>query len=91
MPRSPAESLRGGDAAHNAAALRRLLDGEAGAYRDVVALNAGAALVVAGKASSLSEGVVLAGAAIDNGGAKASLARLIEITNRLDRQVEITK
>lgn len=91
LPRSPAESLRGGDAAHNAAALRRLLDGEAGAYRDVVALNAGAALVVAGKASSLSEGVVLAGAAIDNGGAKASLARLIEITNRLDRQVEITK
>jgi len=91
LPRSPPGSLHGGDAVHNAAALQRLLDGEAGAYRDVVLLNAGAAIVVAGKASSLSEGVALAAAAIDNGRAKACLARLIEITNRLDRQVETPK
>lgn len=82
LPRSPAESLRGGDAVHNAAALRRLLDGETGAYRDVVLLNAGAALVVADKASSLAEGVTQAAAAIDQGRAKACLDRLIKITNK---------
>ncbi|HMA49766.1 MAG TPA: anthranilate phosphoribosyltransferase [Magnetospirillaceae bacterium] len=82
LARSPADSLRGGDAAHNAAALHRLLDGEAGPYRDVVLLNAGAALVVAGKTSSLSEGVALAGTAIDQGRAKACLARLVEITSK---------
>ncbi len=90
LPRSAADSLRGGDAAHNAAALRRLLDGEAGPYRDVVLLNAGAALVVADKASSLSDGVGLAGVAIDKGRARTCLDRLIEITNRLDQQVDIT-
>jgi anthranilate phosphoribosyltransferase len=82
LPRSPLESLRGGDAACNAAALRRLLEGETGAYRDVVLLNAGAALVVADKAGSLGEGVTLAGAAIDQGRAKACLDRLVEITSK---------
>jgi anthranilate phosphoribosyltransferase len=82
LPRSPLESLRGGDAACNAAALRRLLEGETGAYRDVVLLNAGAALVVADKADSLGEGVTLAGAAIDQGRAKACLDRLVEITSK---------
>jgi len=82
LPRSPADSLRGGDAAHNAAALRRLLEGETGAYRDVVLLNSGAALVVGDKASNLVEGVAMAAAAIDEGRAKACLDRLIEITNK---------
>jgi len=82
LPRAPAGSLRGGDAAHNAAALHRLLDGESGPYRDVVLLNAGAALVVADKATGLTDGVALAAAAIDEGRAKACLARLIEITNK---------
>lgn len=82
LPRSPLDSLRGGDAAHNAAALRRLLEGETGAYRDVVLLNTAAALVVADKAGSLAEGVGLAGAAIDQGLAKACLDRLIEITRK---------
>ncbi len=82
LPRSPADSLAGGDAAYNAAALRRLLEGEPGPYRDVVLLNAGAALVVADKISSLGEGVALAAAAIDQGRAKACLARLVAITNR---------
>jgi len=82
LPRSPAEALTGGDALHNAAALGRLLDGEAGAYRDVVLLNTGAALVVAGKASGLGEGVSMARTAIDTGRAKHCLARLIEITNK---------
>ena len=81
LPRWPAEALKGGDAAHNAAALLRLLDGEAGAYRDVVLLNAGAALLVADKVSGLSEGVAMAAAALESGRAKACLDRLIEITN----------
>lgn len=82
LPRSPLESLAGGDAAHNAAALRRLLDGESGPYRDVVLLNAGAALLVADKVTGLGDGVGMAAAAIDEGRARACLDRLVEITNR---------
>jgi len=73
LPRHPAEAIKGGDAAYNAAALRRLLMGEPGAYRDAVLLNAGAALVVAGHAASISEGVEEAAEAIDKGLAKALL------------------
>ncbi len=73
LPRHPAEAIKGGDAAYNAAALRRLLIGEAGAYRDAVLLNAGAALVVAGHAATISEGVEEAAEAIDKGLAKALL------------------
>ena len=73
LPRHPAEAIKGGDAAYNAAALRRLLMGESGAYRDAVLLNAGAALVVAGHASTISEGVEEAAEAIDKGLAKALL------------------
>lgn len=63
----PLEAIRGGDAAYNAAALRRLLQGESGAYRDAVLLNTAAALMVAGRASTLSEGVEEAGEVLDNG------------------------
>ena len=73
LPRHPAEAIKGGDAAYNAAALRRLLMGESGAYRDAVLLNAGAALVVAGHAATISEGVEEAAEAIDKGLAKALL------------------
>jgi anthranilate phosphoribosyltransferase len=73
LPRHPAEAIKGGDATYNAAALRRLLMGESGAYRDAVLLNAGAALVVAGHAASISEGVEEAAEAIDKGLAKALL------------------
>lgn len=68
-----ADAITGGDAVYNAAALRRLLMGEGGAYRDAVLLNAGAALVVAGHASTISEGVEEAAEAIDKGLAKALL------------------
>lgn len=74
----PLEDLRGGDAAFNAAALRRLLGGENGAYRDAVLLNAAAALVVAGQASDLMEGAEEAAEAIDKGLAKALLDCWIE-------------
>jgi anthranilate phosphoribosyltransferase len=73
LPRHPAEAIKGGDAIYNAAALRRLLMGESGAYRDAVLLNAGAALIVAGHASTISEGVEEASEAIDKGLAKALL------------------
>jgi len=73
LPRHGLDAIRGGDAAYNAAALRALLAGEAGAYRDAVLLNAGAALVVAGEAADLRDGVEEAAEAIDKGLAKALL------------------
>lgn len=73
LPRSPLDAIRGGDPAYNALALRRLLDGEVGAYRDSVLLNAAAALVIAGKADTLTKGAVLAGEAIDSRSARRLL------------------
>jgi anthranilate phosphoribosyltransferase len=74
---SPVSAISGGSVDENAAALRRLLDGETGAYRDIVLINSAAALVIAGKASNLKEGAALAGSAIDIGEAKAKLNKLI--------------
>jgi anthranilate phosphoribosyltransferase len=73
LTRHGLDSIRGGDAAYNAAALRGLLKGEPGAYRDAVLLNAGAALVVAGEVASLREGAEEAAEAIDKGLAWALL------------------
>ncbi len=81
LPMAKAADLKGGDAAHNAAALRRVLEGERGPFRDIVLLNAAAALVVAGKAPDLKQGCALAIAAIDDGRARATLDRLVAITN----------
>ncbi len=73
LPSAPIDALRGGDAAHNAAALSRLLMGETGPYRDAVLFNAAAALMVAGEASDWHEGVEEAAEAIDKGLAKGLL------------------
>ena len=81
LPRAAAADLAGGDPAHNAASMRRLFDGAPGAYRDIVLLNAGAALVVAGKAGDLASAAALAAAAIDDGTAAAVLDRLVAVTN----------
>jgi anthranilate phosphoribosyltransferase len=81
LARVKPEALRGGDADANAVALRRVLDGKAGPFRDVAAFNAGAALVVAGKAKDLKGGVELAAASIDSGKAKAALDRLVAVSN----------
>jgi anthranilate phosphoribosyltransferase len=81
LPLHRLDSVFGGDASANAAALTRLLAGELGAYRDIVCLNAGGALVVAGKAASLREGVELAQRAIDDGRARATLAKLVAASN----------
>jgi anthranilate phosphoribosyltransferase len=73
----PLTAIRGGDATYNAAALARLLAGEAGAYRDAVLLNAAAALIVADKADGWSDGAALAAEAIDSGAAESLLQRWI--------------
>ena len=75
------EDLRGGDAAHNAQAMRALLAGAPGAFRDIVILGAAAALIVAGKAADLKDGAAQAAEAIDSGRARGTLAQLIAITN----------
>lgn len=73
--------LRGGDPAQNAAAMRTLLGGAKGPLRDIVLLNAGAALLVAGKAGDLPHGMQLAAQSIDRGQAAKVLERMVEITN----------
>jgi anthranilate phosphoribosyltransferase len=73
LPRHSLEAIRGGDAEFNAKALRRLLMGETGAYRDAVLLNAAGALIVAGEARNWQDGVEEAAEALDKGLAKALL------------------
>ncbi len=80
LPRTSAQDLKGGDADFNAAALRALLDGAPGAYRDITAINAAAALMVADKVDSLRDGVTMACQAIDSGAARATLEKLVSLT-----------
>ena len=77
LPRHAIAAIRGGDPEYNAAALRRLLTSEHGAYRDAVLLNAAAALIVAARATTLPEGVAIAAEALDTGAANALLNRWI--------------
>jgi anthranilate phosphoribosyltransferase len=81
LPRAALADLKGGTPAENAAAIMALLGGKAGAFRDIVLLNAAAALIVADKAATLREGAKLASAAIDDGKAMATLSQLIAITS----------
>ena len=78
---APLDEIRGGTPQENAQAIRDLLDGKPGAYRDTVLLNAAAALIVAGKARDLDGGVALAQESIDSGAARQALERLVAITN----------
>ena len=80
LPLRAPEELRGGDPEHNARALRAVLDGARNAYRDIAALNAGAALVVAGAVGSLADGLARAQGALDSGAGRATLERLIRTT-----------
>jgi len=81
LPRYSLAELTGGDPEFNAAALRDLLNGKAGAYRDIVRLNAAAAFLVADRVETLREGVDLAGQVIDDGRALAALDKLVAISN----------
>jgi anthranilate phosphoribosyltransferase len=76
-----ADALRGGDADTNAAALRSVLDNKDSAYRDVASMNAGAALVVAGAAKDIKDGMALARKSLESGAAKAKLDTLIAVSN----------
>ncbi|MEQ1576156.1 MAG: anthranilate phosphoribosyltransferase [Hyphomicrobium sp.] len=82
LPRTSLTDLKGGDAAVNAAALRDVLAGKPGAYRDIVLLNTAAALVTGGKAASLADGVDRAAHAIGSGAAAKALEQLIELSGR---------
>ena len=81
LARADSVALKGGDPEHNAEALLRVLDGVDGAYRDIALINAGAALVIAGRAGSLKEGVGLGDAAVRSGAARRTLDRLIAASN----------
>lgn len=87
LRRREAHELVGADAAFNAEALRRVLAGEPGAYRDIVLLNAAGALVVAGRAADLHEGLRQAEASIDGGAAALALARLVAATAEQRRRL----
>lgn len=80
LPLGSPAALKGGDAAENAEALRAVLDGMNGPYRNAVLLNAAASLVIAGRAADLREGTAIAARSIDQGAAKAALDALIAIT-----------
>jgi anthranilate phosphoribosyltransferase len=81
LPRAAPEELTGGDGEVNARALLAVLAGQKTPYRDIAALNAAAALMVAGKVDTLRDGLDLAFASIDHGRAEAALDRLIAVSN----------
>ena len=82
LPVHDLSEILGGDAQYNAAAMSRVLAGEPSAYRDIVLLNAGAALVIADKAEDLKDGVIQSATAIDEGHAKATLEKLVRVSNQ---------
>jgi anthranilate phosphoribosyltransferase len=81
LPKASPAQLRGGDAAANADMARAILAGEKGAPRDIVLVNAAAALLIAGRVSAIAEGVHQAAAALDNGEAARALERLVRVSN----------
>jgi anthranilate phosphoribosyltransferase len=83
MPRAAIRDLQGGDREENARIIRQVLGGEAGPRRDIVLMNAAAALVVGNRAEDLKEGVAMAAASIDGGSAVRKLEDLIALSRRL--------
>jgi anthranilate phosphoribosyltransferase len=75
-------AIRGGDATHNAQIMHRVFEGEAGAYRDVVVLNAAAALYVAGRVNEIADGIPLAQKVLDSGEATQKLKEFVAVTQR---------
>jgi anthranilate phosphoribosyltransferase len=78
IAKSDPAALRGGDAAENAAIVREVLAGTRGARRDVVLLNAGVALFVAGRVDTIKEGIAVAASAIDSGAARQRLQQMVD-------------
>jgi anthranilate phosphoribosyltransferase len=82
MERAPIEAIRGGAAAENAELIRRILDGARGAGRDIVAANAGAALMMTGVAKTLREGAEFAEEAIRSGASKKKLDEMVKYVSK---------
>ncbi len=82
ISRAAMDELRGGSAEDNAAITRSVLDGETGAPRDVVLLNAGAALLVAGRVKTLRDGVTQAGKSLDSGSASRKLEKMVQLSHQ---------
>lgn len=80
LKESTPNDLKGGEASHNAEALRAVLDGKAGPFRDVAVFNAAATLIVADKADNLKDAAALAAKSIDSGAAKARLEKLVAVS-----------
>jgi len=88
LPRAKLEDLQGGDGEVNARALRAVLEGRKGPFRDIALLTSAAALLVAGKAADLKQGLALATQALDAGKAKDKLEALVRLTNeKVEAQV----
>jgi len=87
LAKASPESLRGGDAADNARTAHAVLAGEPGSARDIVLLNAGASLLIAGAAPSVRDGIALGARALDSGAARASLDRLTTLSNAVAEAV----
>ena len=83
LARASIQDLRGGDRTENAEIIRHILSGEVGPRRDIVLMNASAALVVGGRAHDLKEGVAVAAQSIDSGAAADRLAGLVALSQRL--------
>ena len=81
MSAAPLAAVRGGDATHNAALTRAVLDGEPGPPRDVSLLNAAVVLVAAGRAADMGEGLERARESVDSGEARQRLSSLIAVSN----------
>ena len=81
ITRSSLDDLKGGDAAHNAEALRQVLEGQSSAFRDAAVMTAGAALVVAGRSTNIKEAVAMAQDAVNTGAALRALDTLIQVSN----------
>jgi anthranilate phosphoribosyltransferase len=81
LSRCDPQALKGGDAQHNAAALRAVLEGVPSAYADITKLNAAAALIIAGRVANLKDGVAMAAESIHSGAAKRALEKLVAISN----------
>jgi anthranilate phosphoribosyltransferase len=83
LDRARLEDLRGGAAADNAKALRDVFAGKRGAYRDIIVLNAAAALMVAERATDIMSGAGLAGKLLDSGAAREKMEQLVKVSNRV--------
>lgn len=86
LTESPLDAIRGGDAATNAAMIRAIFDGQTGPSRDIVVLNAAAALVAGEAVGSIGEGVKLAGDVIDRGAAREKVEALSAVSQRLAKR-----